>query len=242
MSGRKRKYGSNSADNAARKIVKRARATVIKQMGLPASRGFHGTYGKYKRTSKEKKIIDFTVATSFVNDAATAAGLGLRLINGIDQGSDYNQRIGRQIKMTSIFFRCTASLAASPNAQTQVCRLMIVYDAQSNNVNAAGTDILQGDTSPESVNNLSNRDRFKILYDKVRVLSAEGVTDGNLGGKAYFTKYIKCGLPVVFSGTNNLIGSIQTGAVYMLCSGTVGSASANRATCEFNSRIRFIDD
>jgi len=241
MSTRKRKYGSVAADNAARKIVRRAKATALK-MGRPASRGFRGTYGKYKRTSKEKKIIDFNVTTSFVNDAATAAGAGLRLINGVDQGSDYNQRIGRQIKMTSIFFRATAQLAASPNAVSSIIRLMIVYDSQANNVNATGTDILQTDTSPESVNNLSNRDRFKVLYDKVRHLCAQGVTNGALGDRCYFTKYIKCGLPVVFSGTNNLIGSIQTGAVYVLCSGSLATGNASVPSIEFNSRVRFIDD
>lgn len=241
QTGRKRKYGSTAADNAARKSVRRARANAVKRMGIPATRGFRGEYGKYRRTYKEKKIIDLQLAQSFVNDASTA-GTGLRLLNGVQQGSDYTERIGRKISMTSVFFRCTVSLAASPNAASQVVRLMIVYDEQANNAAAAGTDILTPDTSVESLMNLSNRDRFKVLYDKIRLLSAQGVTDGNLGDKAYFTKYIKMNLPVVFSGTGATIGAIQTGALYVLFSGTVATAAATRATAAWESRVRFIDD
>jgi len=240
--GRKRKYGSEAADNAARKSVRRARANAVKRMGLPATRGLRGQYGKYRRSQKEKKLIDLgSTVVQFVADGAIA-NQGLVLLNGVSQGSDYNNRIGRKIVMTSIFFRCTVALAASPNAQSEVVRLMIVYDEQTNNVDPGGTDILQTSTATVSFNNLSNRDRFKVLYDKIRVVNAQGQTNGSLGDKAYFSKYIKIGLPVIFSGTGGTSGAIQTGALYALFSSQELTASTNQPKGAFNSRVRFIDD
>ena len=206
--------------------------------GPPANRGFYGSYSLRGRS--ELKFVDTTNANIVMTTT-----WGVALVNGVAQGTDFNQRIGRKSMMKSIIFNgnvfnlSTASLNAFNGAY---CRLVIVYDTQPNSGTIpSGTDIF-ATADPNSPLNLNNRDRFQVLMDVRKQVSAflmsatPGLATGN-PSNAYFKKYKKCNKETVFSGTANTIGSISTGAVY-LCF----IADAQVAAFDYYIRIRFTDN
>jgi len=116
---------------------------------------------------------------------------------------------------------------------------MLVYDMQPNGVAPVITDILSASTS-NAFMNLTNRDRFKVIWDRDVSL---GPVD-NTSGTAYADRtqsLAKCfkpvNLEVIFGGTAATIGSIQTGALWLV---TIGSVAA---TYQFSGavRVRFAD-
>lgn len=170
----------------------------------------------------EKKFLDTTIDGLF-SQTPSATGLplpSLFLCNGIIQGTDWNMRIGREIIMTSVQIRMQAIQDVN-SPVSQNIRLMMVYDKQPNSVQVLSSDILQSTGSIVGTtvyNNLNNRDRFVTLYDKVIQLQMNGglTNAGPTCDVAYRYKYKKCMLPVVYSNTGSGIGSLQTGALWLV--------------------------
>lgn len=167
----------------------------------------------------------------------------LALVNGIAQGTDFNQRIGRQSTMKSIIFNgnvfnlSTASLNAFNGGYT---RLVIIYDSQPNAALPSGTDIF-ATNDPNSPMNLNNRDRFQVLMDVRKqvsafLMSATPALTAGTPGNAYFKKYRKCNKETVFSGTLGTIANISTGAIYLAY-----ITDAAVAAFDYYIRIRFTD-
>jgi hypothetical protein len=175
----------------------------------------------------ERKFTDNTVAV------AALLAPSLLLVNGVATGTDYNNRIGREIAMKSVYLRLSG---ANTVDQIAALRIMIVYDKQPNGTLPAITDILTA-ADTISPNNLNNKDRFITLSDQERQIS----TAADRG----FTHvvYKKVGLPVQFSGTNATIASISTGAVYLILIPILLSSGASTAnfTVGYNLRTRFTD-
>lgn len=178
-----------------------------------ATRGFYGLYTR--RGRNELKVIDTNTAlTPF---AATGA---LQLINGVATGTDYTDRVGRKIIMRSLYMRIFIYPTITTNSQNgTTSRCLVVYDTQPNNAPPAVADILQVNTYDAPMN-LSNRDRFKVLYNHyvftpAFVYAAASLTNGDPIPRM-FKCYKKINLPTIFSGTGSTIGSIQTGSVYVL--------------------------
>lgn len=222
---------------AARKAVKRAsnalRGRVTTSSRAPIRTG--GWYGTYNRRGRDElKFVDVN------NDGASPAAGAVALLNGITQGTDYNQRIGRKVMIKSIFARFTINNAVTTAAQGDVVRVMIIYDSQANGVAPNITDVLQI-AEFDSPMNLNNRDRFKVLHDKFHtmwacVYTTGALTTGNTIPK-FSQKYIKCNLEQIFGGTGNTIGSIQTGSLYFLTisQNEIGAVS-------LYSRVRYTDN
>lgn len=190
-----------------------------------------------RRGRDELKVID-TGDTTGNNPGAG----GITLLNGVAQGVDYNQRIGRRIIIKSLLFRLTLvpNISATNGALGDVLRVLIFYDAQSNASAPAVTDILQGGTYDAPMN-LTNRDRFKILCDKFLTLGSWAFTGTSLtAGSPRPTQmkvYKRMNMEMIFGSSAATVGGIQTGAIYVL----LISLNNNISTSIFNSRIRFID-
>lgn len=191
-------------------------------------RGFYGGFGQRRRSTKELKFVD--VAAAALGYDTTGS---ITLMNGVAQGTDYNQRVGRKTTIKSILVRTYVTLGSvAPVAAN--ARFMIVYDAQANGATPAITDIITtvGTTSPQ---NLNNRDRFRIIWDKIVSVSPNGTQI------QYRKLFKKCWLEVINSGTAATIGSIQTGSLFFV---TIGDNAAGTAQPigVVQTRIRFIDD
>jgi len=196
-----------------------------------------GFYGPYDRRGRaELKYIDVDQAAT----ATTTAGT-VTLLNGIAQGTDISNRIGRKFCLKSSLLR----LAVYPNSATtlqqgDIVRVMLLYDAQPNGVIATVADVLDGFTW-ESGMNLNNRDRFKVLMDKTFAMNPVVYTAGALTAGSpqlrVMKKYKKMNLDVINSGSAATIGSIQTGALLLLVIGLINNGS----TINWLHRTRYTD-
>lgn len=234
----KTKYGKGGYGTRlqrASQLVKQARATVINARRFAPARtgGFYGLYTKRGRT--ELKTID----QSGQNSTITAAGT-VTLLNGIGQGTDYTQRIGRQVLLKAINFKIDIRLAGLTTGAGETVRCLLVYDCQTNAAAPAVTDILNTAT-PLSPMNLNNRDRFKVLKDWIVPLEVSQYTAGvlNAGSPMRHVKktYKRISMDMIFGATGSTVGSINTGGIFLLMIGIVGSV----AVFDYDSRVRFMD-
>lgn len=188
-------------------------------------RGFYGLYTA--RGRKELKVID-TASASY---AADTTGL-VTLINGVAQGTDFNTRIGRKFTMKSVLVRGDVRVGATP--ASTAWRVMVVLDRQANGVAPGITDIINA-ANLAGVQTLSFRDRFVVLMDKQGWLEQ---TDMQIRP---FKWYHKCNLEVTNSGTGATVGSIATGALYLVTCGATG-AGVTAAIVQVACRVRFTDE
>lgn len=215
------------------------KAVVVTTRGFApiATRGFRGIYGgrgQRRRQRAELKTIDNNAFTSNYDTTGT-----ITLINGVIQGTDFNQRVGRKFMMKSIYCRIASANNATMPAPT-VLRWLLVYDSQTNATLPAITDILNS-VSTLSTNNLSNRDRFTILADQTWVPTTQVSDTAAVVNFADFSKYFKKGSwEVVNGGTAATVGSIQTGGLYFVTVGDTAAGTA-AAVAVVTTRVRFVD-
>lgn len=185
-----------------------------------------GLYNARFKSKVEKKYKDTPIVST------AAAGASITLANGIAQGTDFTQRIGRRFTMKSIYMRGFASMVdLDPNNQEQF-RVMLIYDNQPNGVAPVILDILTA-AATNAANNLNNRDRFVTIYDKVWVVNP---------AQTLFTfrqKYRKLNCETTNSGVGATIADIATGALWIVtCPNSGGSMTTQTS---INVRIRFTD-
>lgn len=186
------------------------------------------------------------------------------VLNTPTPGADSNQRIGRKINLKSVLvkanWRIQNILGDDPINPVQI-RTMLIWDKCPNGSYPAISDILQplnviGITDPNnpnnplvapcpaSPNNLDNRDRFRTLWDANDTLSPGGESIRQ------YDKYLKLSGETIFSGDQNNLTSIKTGAIYLLLLSdaydvkTLGEDDpliVNRPICKVNCRVRFTD-
>jgi len=184
----------------------------------------------------EIKSLDVPSSTYTLNSTAQITALNL-----IRAGTSFFNRIGRKINMKSLHVKLQLNPIRTV-AATDYCRVMIVYDSQTNGSNPAIADIIQ-DTDQAGTNttnavssaNLNNRDRFRILCDWRLCLPSVTLTGGvqtNLGiqdvnesivdlerfipMKRLVTQFKADSSPAV-------IGDIATGGIFLVTLGGVAS-------------------
>lgn len=199
-----------------------------------SSRGF---FGPSLRSRQEKKAVDVDPA----NYVADTTG-SVTLLNGIATGTDFTDRIGRKVALKSLFIRgriCNIDNNIGPT----VARLIVVYDMQTNGAAPSVTDILKSATSQAQLN-LNNRDRFKVIVDKQWGLGqiVDTATQTYAAGQDTYPIRIFRKLPNLdqqFQGTTAAVGSIATGALWMV---TIGDQPANGGgQFGVSTRVRFTD-
>lgn len=180
----------------------------------------------------EWKYVDYTI-NNMVCDTTGQVGL----INGIAPGTSASTRVGMNVMIKSI------ELAFSIYGLAATCvdnfsRMLVVLDRQTNGAAPAITDVVNGATYYDR-RNLSNRRRFRILYDKVVTLNA----GGEPGTRRYFKKYIKFpkGVKEEFNtGVAGTVADIVSNGLFIM---TMGSAAPGNTGgyCQGISRIRYTD-
>nr|QXP07743.1 MAG: putative capsid protein [Arizlama virus] len=184
----------------------------------------------------EWKFADVAAATY----AMISGGGVVTLINGVAEGSDFNERVGRRLTMGSIQIRGMIT-PVDNTVIDQVVRYMIVYDKQSNGAAPTIVDILT-DNTPYGFKNLNNRARFIILKDEMFTLGARDTTATSSFSSAVphaIEYYRRFRLGVEFKGATAAIGDIATGALFLVTSGS--GAAATGANMIVSCRIMFTD-
>ena len=170
----------------------------------------------------ERKVIDINT-TQY---AIESTGTQLQLLNGCVPGSQNFNRIGRKIFMRSLQIRGAINLTDTTAGTNVVCRMVIVYDKQSNGsaptwANIMTSQNISGTTSSDvfAMVNLDNRDRFVIIRDQLYIPGAIDNTATQtyaMGpGTIVLNEYIPLKLETLYSGGSaGTIGDITSGSLY----------------------------
>lgn len=177
---------------------------------------------------RELKFLD----SSPSNDPpfASSAFNSVALLNACIAGPLATNRVGRKIKMENLFIRWTFNMAATSTGGSPF-RILIVYDRQTNITAPAITDILLADDFSSPMN-LSNRDRFVIIMDKLTQPIGTVITPA-ISGKKFINLR---GLEVMYNTTEGgTVADITTGGVFIFVAqtGAIGTAAPN-----FFARVR----
>lgn len=197
-----------------------------------------GFYGASVRSPGERKVVD----TALTDSPFSTTG-EVTLLNGVATGTDFTNRIGRRVNCVSV--QVNGWIGDGGNAVNEVdstmCRIMLVEDFQTNGVQATITDILSN-ADPTAFMNLNNRERFKVHFDKKFTVppfnSNTTASDGLFCPVPTIKFFKKINVPVVFEGTAATIGSISSGALYLV---VLGSQAATSLQLNWSARVRFVD-
>jgi len=182
-----------------------------------------------QRTRTEWKAVSASVSGTLDSTGA------LYLLNGIARGDDIAERIGRQVTIRSLEYRIMGQCTKT-TGERQVCRIMFVYDTQTNGAALTIAQVLNS-VDVYSPRNLENRTRFKVLKDWTFVVQ-EYLSDPSI---AIFKGYLKLFLPMVFNnGDAGTVADITTGSLYCIVLGKKAAGATAGAT-EGTVRIRYTD-
>lgn len=186
--------------------------------------------------TEELKYID----TSLGATPYPLAGTGvLLLLNGLVQGNDAVNRIGRKVRMVSIETRISFNLSQTSVSNGVGTRTIIFFDKQANGAAPVAADYLLTDNGNAN-RNLNNRDRFITIMDEVRE-SASGFC---LMWKRYdklTPRANKTNWETIFNGGNaGTIADIQSGSLYMLTY-LLGTVTTAEGVTTGRVRVRFND-
>lgn len=241
-------------------IVKRKRVSktggVMKRVKASKLSRLEKFIGVIPHTAPELKCVDISNGGAIIanNLSSTATYF---LCNALVAGTNFYNRIGRQIAMKSLHVRggvvCTNQAG---NVNGEHFRIAVVYDRQPNGANPTYSDIftsydLNGTVSSGSATvfdgpNVNNCERFLILADEhVTLPSTAGATAAGVSTdqqqKITFDRFIDLkGLPVHYKGEAGTIADIATGALFVV---TLGSQASASAACAFQwlGRLRYLD-
>lgn len=220
---------------------------------MPSYRGAYNRPGDFKAMGPEVKCIDIPNGVSpFVT---YAGGATITLLNGVQTGAGFFNRVGSRIEMKNLHLRGFISYNAT---QTEdFGRIIVVYDRQPTGALPTWTTMFQhrdqagaATTSCTAEINLDNRDRFSILSDKMYwfpsfTYNAGVLTNGpNFPGSDQemdINTFIKLkGLVTHFNSTANpcTIANIATGALYLI---TVSQNNSNSVNLTLGTRLRYKD-
>lgn len=161
------------------------------------------------------------------------------LLNGIAVGDDISSRDGRKVRMLSIHLFTTNRLTASSTTSIDMS-LSLVYDKCPTGALPGYNDIF--DTTAAYMQNLSNRERFSVLWSSKTACGPFSLVAPVMTGDAVccvecFIDLSNDDAKVVFSGTTSAIASIAHGALYLV----LRSPNAITAQCLAYCRIRFTE-
>lgn len=198
-----------------------------------------GYYGRFAGSNAEKKFYDTSISSTTVG---SGGNILLSSVCTIPQGTGESARIGRKVTLRALNFRFVVTLPNTTlaSATDDGVRVIVYHDKQCNGATASVTDILES-ADYLSFNNLANKDRFKILSDKVVDISATAGaytgTNDTWGDRGVTRSvYLKLNQPVEFSSTTGVISEIRSNNI-----GILAVTDAGRIKLEGRIRVRYTD-
>jgi len=197
--------------------------------------GYFGRFGTGRgpRAQVEKKFID----TPFAGTADTTLE-PLGSITNIPQGATQGQRIGYKCIVKSIQWRANWTLPAGASSNDKIF-LWIVQDTQTNGAQASTTDVWTNTVASTALRNIQNGDRFKCLHRESIDLNANAGVAAAFDGDYQTTEgFMKCNIPLVFSGATGVITEQKTNSI-----GLYLGSSITDDVIQYNisTRLRFTD-
>lgn len=193
---------------------------------------------KRTRPSDELKFFDVDIDDAVIAQNWTIQAHPLT----IPEGTADDERIGRKIQLTNLNWRWTLvnGDTQDPANSTDTVRLMAIQDKQANGAQPAITDIFASNNF-QSFNNLTNKGRFRTLYDETIDLSlpsgagaGNGTTDTFLYGKKSVSGavYKDLNIPIEYSGATGAVTEVRTNNIIFL-------AGSRSGLCLLDSKVRF---
>jgi len=187
----------------------------------------HGLPGVHKYAKR-------ALWTVLTNPAALT--LGIQLLNTIAAGSEWNQRVGRQIINKSLEIRIFIYHDDIPASSTvDVIRMTLVYDRQP----VIGTTPVVTDVyataSITSMYNMNNCQRFLILREwifpvgtVIGALTTPAIGTPSMG---WLTDVVDLrDLPTVYNSNTSVINQISTGNLFIMYYSLTGNSILEFAT------------
>jgi len=203
--------------------------------------GYRSVPASFTSPKGEVKAVDLSVAS--YPFSADLTNTNVFLLNGVQEGTGFYNRIGRKIEMRSLHIRGSITVNALTSTTPDFLKWAIVYDRQPNGALPTYQQIFQlydqqGNTHSDAYSevNLDERDRFMIIRHKSYNAPTQSVT--------YNTPAATIGIPVEdqqinefiklkrltthFNGTANplTITNIVTGSLYLVTQGIKAVAGA----------------
>ena len=191
----------------------------------------------------EVKVIDTVIPTTW--DSGNSAANNVISLVSLTNGTGINQRIGNSISCKTLEIVGGIYGGSNQSVIPQICRLMIVWDKQPDPtaVPTAPAPSLLNSATPGGLINVTNTDRYTILYDKLFPIGTASGFFSNPGFNSARAFHINLDLKnievryqtgAVFPTSNNLVLISMTETVPGLNTNPtwVGYASA---------RVRFTD-
>ncbi len=154
-------------------------------------------------------------------------------LNIIGQGTGTNQRVGNQIKITSLYYNGLYKISAAASATT--IRTIILLDKQVNEGIFSIGKLLR-DTSTDDILvsslNIDQKYRFKILFNELTMLSQEYPLK-------QIKKYIKLDHKVRYDASTGAVADQTTYGFYIV---QVSNENTNVPGLTSSIAIRFIDN
>lgn len=234
-------FGSNRALAIAPRAVFRAQAALRPASSLRA----------------EHKSIDINNAL-YQLSAAYATSANIILLNGIQEGPGFYNRIGRRVEMRSLHINGYLTPSGTAATVNDFVQWAIVYDRQPSGALPNYNDIFKeytqagtASTSNYSGVNLDESDRYLIVRNKrfqLPAVTASDATSISTVNNPYqcnleINEHIKLGhLMTQYNGTTNptTITNISTGALYFVTSGN-SATGANGWVASVQFRLRYDD-
>ncbi len=192
------------------------------------------------RVRPELKFHDVNIAGASVPITMVIRNLGI-----IPQGVTESDRVGRKVRVKNVYWTLGIELNATTNGTlgTEIIRVMLVQDAQTNGAIFAATDIWETDNWFD-FRNLAETGRFRVLMRREFTLTSPGfagngtsndtlrVIEPFIGGKRVDIK-----IQWDDSVATGAIGSCRTNNLYLVTQAVLGTGRI-----EGNIRVRFIDE
>lgn len=181
----------------------------------------------------EFKSVDVTASL----DSNTATSVAL--LNGIARGDEINERNGREVIMKSVQLNLQI-FATAVTGVGSVCRVLLVYDRQTNAAALTAALVLQAATTLAG-RSLENRRRFKIMMDRTYAVPSR--IAATVSGPEFIVDkfYRRLRHPITFNaGDAGTVADITTGSLYLICIGTEAAGATDGAINLF-SRVRYQD-
>lgn len=158
-------------------------------------------------------------------------------VNLLTQGITECDRIGQRIIVKKLEMKFAYLFQNAANDTADIIRIIVFIDKQCNGATATVLNLLETEFYNSHLN-LSNMDRFRILYDRTLTLNLQANQDilngCQAGATRTFTTQMK--LPVEYKNGTDTIGAVTSNNIGYL---TI-SKLASKTTLRIDTRIRYV--